>query len=197
MAAPAEKTIRNLNGVYTLNKVESDPTDPILAFQGIGWLIRKIIGQVTVRLEIEQSTDEDGSENIVVTQAGVAGLKGTTESRHIPKGDDKEWRDHKDHIFGHVKGYTQWRKPEELSDSDEDEAYLKQDWEEGTDIYIDSYVESQGNGWTARQIWGFAHVVPKDGGESVRKYVRRVVVIKGSEVKRARLVYDYVSPLNS
>jgi len=197
MAAPADKSIRNLNGTWILNKVESDPTDPILSLQGIGWLIRKIIAQVTVKLDIEQSTDADGAEDIVVTQAGVAGLKGTTESRHIPKDDERQWNDHKDHIFGHVKGYTQWRKPEELSDADEDEAFLKQDWEEGSDIFIDSYVESQGNGWTARQIWGFANVVPKEGGEALRRYVRRVVVIKESETIRARLIYDFVPPVSA
>jgi len=197
MAAPAEKTIRNLTGIWVMNKVESDPTDPILSLQGIGWIIRKVIAAMTVKLDIEQSTDEDGTENIVVTQAGAGGFKGTTEKRHIPKDDEKRWSDHKDHIFGHVKGFTQWRKPEELSDSDEDEAFLKQDWEESTDIFVDSYVESQENDWTARQIWGFANVIPKEGGDAIRRYVRRVVVKKGSEFNRSRLVYDYVGPLNA
>jgi hypothetical protein len=92
-------------------------------------------------------------------------------------------------------GYTQWRKPEELSDADEDEAFLKEGWEDGTDIFVDSYVESQGNGWTARQIWGFANVVPKDGGEAVRRYTRRVILKKGKETKRNRIVYDYLGPV--
>ena len=59
--------------------------------------------------------------------------------------------------------------------------------EEG--VLIDSYVESQGNGWTARQVWGFADV----RGE--RRYVRRVVVKKGGKTIRARLVYDFVEDL--
>jgi hypothetical protein len=87
-----------------MNKVESDPTDPILALQGVGWLIRKVIAAMTVKLEIEQSTDEEGVEHIVITQPGAAGIKGTQEKRHIPKGDEKSWTDHKDHVFGHVKG---------------------------------------------------------------------------------------------
>jgi hypothetical protein len=31
MAAPATSNIHNLSGVWTMNKVESDPTDPILS----------------------------------------------------------------------------------------------------------------------------------------------------------------------
>jgi len=179
-----------------MNKVESDPTDPILSLQGVGWIVRKVIASMTVKLEIEQTTDEDGGETITITQPGAAGLPGTQEKRHIPKDDEKEWRDHKDHIFGHVKGFTQWRKLSELSDSDEDEAFLKQGWEE-SDVHIDSYVESQGNGWTARQLWGFADLAPKKGGEKMRRYTRRVVIKKGNEVKRSQLVYDYLHELGA
>ena len=65
---------------------------------------------------------------------------------------------------------------------------MKEGWLDEPD-YIESYVESQGNGWTANQLWGFAET----GG--VRKYTRRVIVKKGKEIKRARLVYDFVEPL--
>jgi hypothetical protein len=167
---------------------------------------------MTVTLNITQSTDEDGSESIVIKQPGFAGLKGTEEKRHIPKGDDKEWRDHQDHIFGHVKGnfdpqlrplicshvdfnttgFSQWRKLSELSDSDEDEKFLKEGWLDEPD-YIESYVESQGNGWTARQIWGFVNV--ESEGKTLRKYGRRVVVKKGNNVIRARLFYNYIGPV--
>src|ERR1700753_2917454 len=154
---------------------------------------------MTVTLIIKQSTEADGTENIVITQPGTAGIKGTEEKRHIPTGTEKEWRDHEDHVFGHVKGkhclnnelwnriliksvgYTQWRKLSELSDTDEDEKFLKEGWLDEAD-YIDSYVESQGNGWTAHQVWGFAET------NGVRKYTRRVVVKKGKDVKRARFV---------
>jgi len=197
MAAPAEKTVKSLTGVYTMNKVDSDPTDPILQLQGVGWIVRKVIANMTVTLKIDQKTDADGTETITITQPGAGGFSGTTETRHIPQGDEKEWNDHKDHVFGHVKGYTVWRKLSELSDEDEDDAFLKEGWEEA-ETYIESYVESQGNGWVARQLWGFAETPAKaSGGAKVRRYTRRVVVKKGSEIKKAVLTYDYVGPLDA
>jgi len=59
---------------------------------------------MTVKLIIRQHTDEDGTERIAIVQPGAAGIKGTEEKRHIPVGDEKEWNDHEDHVFGHVKG---------------------------------------------------------------------------------------------
>lgn len=40
-------------------------------------------------------------------------------------------------------------------------------------------------GWTAEQVWGFEVL------EGKRYYTRRVVVRKGQDVQRVRLVYDY------
>ena len=59
---------------------------------------------MTVTLIIRQSSEEDGTENIVIQQPGAAGIKGTEEKRHIPTSNEKEWGDHEDHVFGHVKG---------------------------------------------------------------------------------------------
>jgi hypothetical protein len=166
---------------------------------------------MTVTLNITQTADDDG-DHIHIKQPGFAGLKGTEENRHIPKGSEKEWRDHQDHIFGHVKGknnhkfktfllwfsdcailgYSQWLKLSDLSDSDEDEKFLKEGWNDEAD-YIESYVESQGNGWTARQIWGFKNV--QSEGKTVRKYARNVVVKKGKDVRRAHLYYNYLGPV--
>jgi len=190
MAAPATANIKNLNGVWIMNKTESDPTDPILQLQGIGWIIRKAIGLMTVTLIVRQSTEEDGGESILIQQPGTAGIEGTEEKRHIPADNDKEYRDHQDHIFGTVKSYSQWRKLSELSDTDEDDKFLKDGWLDEPD-YIETNAENQGNGWVARQVWGFAET----GG--VRKYTRRVVVKKGKDVKRARLVYDFKEELKN
>jgi hypothetical protein len=87
-----------------------------------------------------------------------------------------------------VVGYAQWTTLADLKDADEDEKFLKADWLDEPD-HVESYVESVDNGWVARQIWGFAEV--RSEGQTVRKYVRRVVVKKGKDVKRARLVYDH------
>jgi hypothetical protein len=59
---------------------------------------------MTPTLHVEQKTEEDGTEIIAITQPGAAGFKGTQETRRIPSGDEKSWRDHTDHVFGHVKG---------------------------------------------------------------------------------------------
>jgi hypothetical protein len=147
---------------------------------------------MTVSLIIRQHVDEDGVEIISITQPGAVGLKGTEEVRHLTG----EWRDHEDHIFGAVKGTTKWLKPSDLKDADEDEAFLKTGWDEATlkGELVDSYVESVNNGWTARQVWGFA-VVDGPDGKGVRKYVRAVVVTKGDKTQRQRLVYDFKEEL--
>jgi len=177
-----------------MNKTESGDTDAILALQGINWFIRKAIGAMTVTLIIRQHVDEEGVEIISITQPGAVGIKGTEEVRHL----NGEWRDHEDHIFGAVKGNTKWVKPSDLKDADEDEAFLKTGWDEATlgGELVDSYVESVSNGWTARQVWGFADVDGPDG-KAVRKYVRHVVVKKGDKARRERLVYDFKEELRS
>jgi hypothetical protein len=78
-----------------------------------------------------------------------------------------------------------WREAAELKD-DEDDAFLKQGWSAEDSLLLDGFVESQGNGWTARQVWGFAKV------NGVRKHVRRVVVRKGSQRAAANFVYDFI-----
>jgi len=189
MAAPADKNIKNLNGVWTMNKTLTGNTDAILTLQGINWFIRKAIGAMTVTLVTKQFVDEDGLEHINITQPGTAGIKGTEEQRNV----NGEWKDHEDHIFGAVRGTTKWIKLSDLSDADEDEAFLKKDWDEATqqgDV-LDSFVESVNNGWTARQIWGFATI------DGVRRYTRRVVVKKGPKAQRERLVYDFKEELKA
>jgi len=185
MAAPAASTVKNLNGQWIMNKTESDPIEPVLSLQGIGWILRTAIGKMTVTLNITQTTDSDGTAILKITQPGPAGFKGTEEIRHLPLDNDLLWRDHEDYIFGAVKGFSRFFKLTDLADNDEHENYLKAGWLDESE-YIETFVESQGNGWTARQLWGFADI----GG--VRKYVRKVVIKKGKDFRHARLVYDFV-----
>lgn len=77
---------------------------------------------------------------------------------------------------------------------DIDDEYLKAGFLEGDEEkggpggekHIISYVESLDSGWTATQIWGFKII------DGERKYVRNVVVTKGSERAEVQLVYDWV-----
>jgi len=173
-----------------MNKTLSDDTDPILQLQGIGWIIRKAIGLMTVALNIKEYKDDEGVYHIDVEQPGAAGIKGTTELRTI----DGAKRDHEDHVFGHVIGSTKWIKVADLNDSDADEAFLKKDWDAETAAgeLVNSYVESTKNGWTARQVWGFQNVQVE--GQAQRRYVRNVVVKKADKTIRAKLIYDFHPP---
>lgn len=69
-------------------------------------------------------------------------------------------------------------KAEKLKDLETDSRFLEDD-------HVQSWAVGQGGGWAAEQIWGFEEI------EGKRLYTRRVVVRKGDEVERARLVYDY------
>ncbi|KAA6416016.1 MAG: hypothetical protein FRX48_00735 [Lasallia pustulata] len=178
MAAPPAKTLKDLSGVWVMNKTLSDDTDRILQMQGVGWWLRKAIALATVTLTIKQYVSADGLTHIDIEQRATGGISGTTEKRTL----DWAYRDHKDGIFGAVKGKSRWVK---LADVEDDNEFLKKGWLEEGDEHVQSYVESVGNGWTADQIWGFEEI----GG--VRYHVRHVVVRKGDDWKEARLVYDY------
>jgi len=166
-----------------MNKSLSDDTDPILQLQGVGWLIRKAIGMITVTLVTKSYTDDDGTYHVDIEQPGAAGIKGTTELRTV----NGTWSEHEDHIFGAVKGTTNWKKLSEYKDDDEGN-WLAKGWNAETvesGEVIDSYAESIKNGWVAIQAWGFEDI----SGE--RRYVRHVVVKKGDKVIKAKLVYDF------
>lgn len=143
-----------------------------------------------VTLVIKSYTDDKGVEHIDIEQPGAVGISGTTERRIITG----EWQEHEDHIFKRVKGNSKWAKLSEVSDDDkDDEKHLKAKWDKGTQDseIVDNYVESQGNGWVARQLWGFQEV------NGVRKYARNIVVKKGPQVERITLIYDYKGPNNA
>ncbi|CZS93138.1 uncharacterized protein RAG0_03549 [Rhynchosporium agropyri] len=183
MAAPAEITLKDLSGQWVMNKTLSDDTDAVLILQGIGWWTRKAIGLATVTLHTKQYI-EDGITHIDIDQTATGGVKGTTELRAL----NWEESSHNDHVFGNIKGRSRWSTFQEIDDS-----FLKEGWLEGDEEkagpegekHIESLAVNEEKGWNARQIWGFAMVDGK------RYYVRRVVVTKGAEVLKVRLVYDF------
>ncbi|ESA43767.1 hypothetical protein GE21DRAFT_140 [Neurospora crassa] len=198
MAAPANKTIGDLSGKWVMNKSLSSDVDPGLKLQNMSYLTRKLITSVTLTLDIKQFSappsppaDADSSApaviHIEIDQTGTGGMKGTSEKRCL----DNVFRDHKDWLFGHVKGQTRWvTSSEEVED-----AFLKSGWLEGEEektgpngeTHVLSYVESYTDGWTATQVWGFKTI------EGERRHVRNVVIAKGSERVELQLVYDYLS----
>jgi hypothetical protein len=172
----------------------------VLALQGIGWLTRKALGAATITQHLRQSptTGEDGQPTIAITidQIVTGGLKGSVESRTL----DWHYRGHSDWLFGTLQGRSRYSTLAKILEeskgkgaTEEDAKYITDGWlketEEGE--VVESFVDNDGNKWTAWQIWGFAEI----GGE--RKLTRRFAVRrKGKdEVVRVRLVYDYVGPL--
>lgn len=155
------------------------------------------MGAATITQHLKHHTAEDGtSSQIDIDQLVSGGLKGTSEHRTL----DWQWRGHSDYLFGTVKGRNRYTTLSVVLEeakgkgvTEEDTKYLAEGWlkesEEGE--VIETFVENEGNKWTAWQIWGFAEV----GGE--RKFVRRVVVRKTNknEVQRVRLVYNYAGEL--
>ncbi|MCJ1373075.1 hypothetical protein MMC20_004302 [Loxospora ochrophaea] len=179
MAAPADITLKDLSGQWVMNRTISEDPDQILALQGVSWFIRKAVGLATITLQINQYTGDSSVTQIDIDQILTGGLKGTTEKRAL----NWEWRDHKDGIFGEVKGKSRWVKLAEL-----EEEFLREGWlvEGESEEFIQSYVESVGNGWTADQVWGFAEIQGK------RYYTRRLVVKKGDETIKAVMAYDFL-----
>jgi len=200
MAAPASVTIKNLEGKWVMNKTESDAFEGLLALQGISWLTRKAVCAATVTQTLSQSsvTGEDGqpTTQIVIDQAGVAGVKGTTETRTL----DWQYRGHSDWLFGTVQGRSRYvtlaqilEESKGKGDVEEDAKFAAEGWlaetEEGETV--ESFVDNEANKWTGWQVWGFADV------KGERKFVRRITIRRkdNNEFKRVRLVYDYTGPL--
>ncbi|GAP91654.1 hypothetical protein SAMD00023353_6900130 [Rosellinia necatrix] len=204
MAAPASKHIGDLSGKWTLNKTLSDPTDPALALQGTGWLVRKGIGAATVGINVRQYTDEAGTVHIDIDMT-ASGLTGTREARTL------DWtpREHKDWLFGRLHGRSRFATADEVAalvatpdaqarrDRWADDDFLAQDWIADADAdaegkgpngepLIIAHMDADA-GWRATQIWGFQII----GGE--RRYVRNVVVAKGEKFESFKMIYDFVS----
>lgn len=115
---------------------------------------------------------------------------------------DWTFREHKDALFGDLRGRSRFVPVEGVEDSVGKDGWVKEGWltegagkkdpgkkdaeEEGTEL-LETWVQNEAYGWVAHQVWGFD---TRDRGE--RRYARKVVVRKGENVKRARMVYDYL-----
>ncbi|KAL7942246.1 hypothetical protein V8C42DRAFT_348105 [Trichoderma barbatum] len=185
MAAPSNKTTKDLNGHWTMNKTLSDSSEPVLALQGVGFLTRKAIGLATVTLAVTQyegppkppNTATDIVTHIDIVQS-ASKLSSTQENRCF----DSFTRGHTDWLFGTVEGSSRWVSLDEITDD-----FLKKGWEiegEGKTLMTNIAVNKE-RGWTAEQVWGFQIV------DGERRYCRHVVATKGEERAQIRLVYDY------
>ncbi|MCJ1391188.1 hypothetical protein MMC18_004050 [Xylographa bjoerkii] len=185
MAAPADKTIKDLNGKWVMNKELSDDFDAILEMQGVGWMMRKIISMATVTLTISEYVEEGTNlTHIDIQQVATGGISGTTERRTL----DWEVREHKDGIFGEVTGRSRWILLENVVKGP-DREWLTRGWlDESGGEHVQSYAASEKGGWTAEQVWGFEEI------NDTRYHTRHIVVRKGDDWKQARLVYNFQGP---
>ncbi|OAA64976.1 hypothetical protein ISF_04386 [Cordyceps fumosorosea ARSEF 2679] len=183
MAAPPEKTTKNLTGKWNVNYTYSDSSEPGLIIQGISYLVRKGILAATLTLETNQyeaapnPPNEDAPAcwhvDIVQSASGMS----TEERRCL----DNTFRQHSDWLFGNVRGRSTWVGVEDIEDE-----YLKRGWlVEGEKALILSHAESEDYGWVADQIWGFQEV------DGQRRHCRNIVVAKDAERAEFRFVYDY------
>jgi hypothetical protein len=87
-----------------------------------------------------------------------------------------------------LKGRSRWCNLDVVEDDFLKDGWLMGEEEKGGpagEMFVQGYVENNEKGWTGEQIWGFAIVDGK------RYYTRRVVIAKGSEVMKVRLVYNW------
>lgn len=217
MAAPADSTIKNLNGEWTMEKSLSDPTEPILSLQGISWVTRKAISLATVTLKVHEYPDAEDAKvvHVDIDQVLTGGLKGTSEKRQT------DWiaREHADHIFGTLKGQSRLLRGSKGDDGKVrpnvdvntkiDDPKVKKflrgeilaDGSASEGFTVDNVGEEYGEG---EGLWLQSFVVNQDSGwtaeqiwgfETIngkRYYTRRVAVAKDGKFLLGRLVYDFV-----
>ncbi|KAK2865417.1 hypothetical protein FQN49_003595 [Arthroderma sp. PD_2] len=212
MAAPKEATVHNLTGTWRMDATLSDSTDPTLQLQGISWFTRKAIGLATITLHVKQYTENE-VVHIDIAQTLTGGISGTTEKRELGW-NTKEHTDHifgsvkgQTRFIGSKKDgsktvpaieiQTKVGKEEEdaavakffngdvLADGSASDGWAV-DESEGDEPFLQSWVQSVDNGWTAEQVWGFEVI------NGARYYTRRIVVAKNGVCSKVRLVYPYI-----
>ncbi|KAI4110236.1 MAG: hypothetical protein LQ345_007036 [Seirophora villosa] len=170
MAAPSNKTLKDLNGKWVMNKTLSDDTDRILQMQGVGWFLRRAISLATITLTVKEYTEDDLT-HIDIHQVATGNIQ-STEERTL----DWVFREHSDRIFGEVNGKSRWVKLEDVND----DAFLKEGWEDLQGEHVQGWVESKGGGWTADQLLEGIIVILKESAldyytrTAPRKYNRRI-----------------------
>ncbi|KAJ5217194.1 hypothetical protein N7468_010202 [Penicillium chermesinum] len=222
MAAPADATIKNLNGKWVMDSTLSDPSDSILALQGMSWFLRKALPYATVTLYVKEYPDSSDPKvyHIDVDQVITGGITGTKEARTL----DWQERDHKDAIFGTVKGRSRFlraRKEDGVARpavefctkaGGEEDARLQKflrgetliDGSASQGFEIDAVGDEFGEGEglflqnfvdNEESKWTAEQIWGFEIINGERRHTRRVAVTKNGKVEIARLVYSYEGPV--
>ncbi|KAL4910595.1 hypothetical protein BDW74DRAFT_141444 [Aspergillus multicolor] len=222
MATPKEITFENYNGSWSMDRNTSDPTDPVLAMQGLSWFMRTTLAWVTVTLNTKQYADAEHAadktiQHIDVENVVTGGLQGTSEARVT----DWKRREHSDAIFGKVEGQSRFirgsakdggkvRPDVEVHTKIQDEKIgrflrgeILADGSEVEGFLVDAVGEGFGEGeglWLQSWVesvdstWTAEQVWGFETINGERYHTRRVVCANNGEYVLARLVYTFVPP---
>lgn len=168
----SNKSLKDLNGKWSMNRDLSSDVSPVLEIQGFNALIRKAVSFAPVNLAVTQKGDSE----IHIKQSTTANIPAVQEEWY-PK--DHEWRENKDSFLGRVKSRSRWAKVSELEGA---EGFLTEGLGAEEEV-IESEVESlESSGWKAVQIW-------RSEGE---RFVRRVITTgKDGQKAETKLIYDF------
>lgn len=180
MAAPNDLSIRRLNNTtWAANKALSGDSDAVLTLQGVHYLLRTILGAAQVTVSIKQWENSTNGTSYFEMENNIAyayGIPGVTDT-YVTDFEPKEYYDT---IFGNVRDRARWIRTNELHD-----AFQREAWAEETEV-LELFTDHLDVGATTSQVCGFEVI------EGERRYTRRLVVSKGDDVLRVRLVFDYV-----
>ncbi|KAM3445572.1 hypothetical protein NHJ13734_000273 [Beauveria thailandica] len=180
MAAPADKTVLDLNGNWIMNAKLSDSSDAVLKAQGVNWLMRKVITMATVTLIVTQTRDASGNVLLDIENKPSGGMPGAVEKRVL------NWEpvELNHTLFGNIRGRSRVVRVGELDDE-----WLRGGWEEGTDEVLHFKTEHMDSkGVVTQQVLGFVRV------DGVRYQARRVLVTTEGVDKNVEItiIYDYL-----
>ncbi|KAI0452057.1 hypothetical protein F5B21DRAFT_484964 [Xylaria acuta] len=179
MATPANITLENLDDQWAMNFGLCDNSDPMLKLHGVPWLLRKILGWVSMTVAIKTWSDTPtGLTHFLIEYKPPLGLPTSSEERVFNfEGDEFTVP-----IYGKLRVRMRWATAKELDGIDE---FLAEGFE-GTNIHM--MTEHVDLDTVTHQVFGFEEV----GG--TRFHTRHIVVMRGEEVQKLRLVYDYIGP---
>ncbi|KAL2820229.1 hypothetical protein BDW59DRAFT_117814 [Aspergillus cavernicola] len=220
MATPTDITLINYSGSWTMDRTISDPTDPVLAMQGLSWFMRTTLAWVSVTLNTKQYQSPDSSDKTIqhidVDNIVTGGVQGTSEQRIT----DWKKREHSDNIFGRVEGQSRFLrgvvkdgsvKPNvQICTNLQDEKIGKflrgeilADGGACEGFTIDPVGEGFGEGeglWLQSYVesldssWTAEQVWGFEAINGQRYHTRRIAVANNGEFVLARLIYTFVPP---
>lgn len=158
------------NAKWIMNTKLSDPSDTILAAQGVGYLKRKAIAMTTVTI-VNTHKVENGV--IVLTSASSAsGIPGAIEVVYL-NGETR----HADHsVYGKIESTAELRSPKDIPEPYLTAGYTADSYDsDGKQPYIDSRSDKQAGNkleWTGIVTSGFQEV--DVGGKVEKRFCRRM-----------------------